>query len=169
MIYFAPSSYAIPVASVKFFKVNPDGTNMVTLLDKEVWNIFRNDYDTLYLSVQQDWYELKSSGNPTKLAAAPANPKSRNYRDSPDAKHSLWVDSRDGKGVLLAYNTETKADDTLQSQAGLTVPVSWLSNTTYVYRISDGREVADYVKSTLGGDAKKLRDVTNTDFANYFN
>ena len=168
-IYYAPSSYAIPVNSVKFFKVNPDGSNQVKVLDREVWNIFRSDYETLNLSVQQDWYELKTADSPTKLASAPANPKSRTYRESPDKKHAVWVDSRDGKGVLLSYNLETKKDDVMQTQAGLGQPLSWLTSSTVVYRISDGHETADYVKSLDGGEAKKLRDVSATDVANFFN
>ncbi len=168
-VHYAPSSYSIPVAGVKYFRVNADGSSVATLLDKEVWNIFRSDYDTLLLSVQQDWYEQKAGAQPTKLGSAPANPKNRIYRESPDKKRALWVDNRDGKGVLLAYNTEAKNDDTLHTQAGLVLPVSWLNNTTYVYRISDGREIADYVKSTEGGEAVKLKDVTNTEQYNYFN
>lgn len=168
-VHYAPSSYSIPVASVKYFRINADGSAVATLLDKEVWNIFRSDYDTLLLSVQQDWYEQKAGAQPTKLGSAPANPKNRIYRESPDKKRALWVDNRDGKGVLLAYNTEAKKDDTLHTQAGLVLPVSWLNNTTYVYRISDGREIADYVKSTEGGEAVKLKDVTNTEQYNYFN
>jgi len=169
-VYYAPSSYAIPVANVKFYKVNPDGSGLATMFDKEVWNIFRNDYETLYLSVQQDWYELKAgSAAPTKLTVVPANQKSRVLKDSPDKKKALWVDTRDGKGVLLAYTIDTKKDDIIETKAGLAQPVAWLSSTTVVYRVSDGREVADYVKSTQGGSAVKLRDVTNTDTAYYFN
>ncbi len=168
-IYYAPSSYAVPLSSVKFYKVNPDGTNVATLMSNEVWNIFRSDYDTLQLSVQQDWYELKSGGTPTKLAAAPASPKTRTYRDSPDGKHSLWVDSRDGKGVLLSYDVAAKKDTVLVSQSGLGLPIYWLNSTTIVYRINDGHETADYVISTEGGTAKKLKDVTATDSSNYFN
>lgn len=168
-IYYAPSSYAVPLSSVKFYKVNPDGSNQVSLLSNEVWNIFRSDYDTLQLSVQQDWYELKSGGTPTKLATAPASPKNRTYRDSPDGKRSLWVDSRDGKGVLLSYDIAAKKDTVLLSQSGLGLPLYWLNNTTIVYRINDGHETADYVISTDGGAAKKLKDVTTTDGSNYFN
>ncbi len=168
-LYYAPSSYAVPVSSIKFIKSNPDGSNSTTLLDKEVWNIFRSDYDTLQLSVQQDWYELKGGNQPTKLSVSPANPKSRTYRDSPDAKHSLWLDNRDGKGVLISYDTSAAKETTLQTQSGLQGPYRWLNNTTVVYRISDGRETADYVISTDGGTAKKLRDVTNLQTTNYFN
>lgn len=168
-IYYAPSSYAVPVASVKFFKVNADGSNQSTLLGSEVWNIFRSDYDTLQLSVQQDWYDLKFGSTPSKLSSAPANPKSRVYRDSPNGKNSLWVDSRDGKGVLINYDIATKQEQTIISQSGLQQPVYWLNNSTITYRVSDGRETADYVRSIDGGDPKKLKDVTSTDSSNYFN
>ena len=168
-IYYAPSSYAIPVSSVKFFKVNPDSSNQVTVLDKEVWNIFRSGIDELQLSVQQDWYTIKNNDLPIKLVNAPANPKSRTYRESPDRLHSLWRDDRDGKGVLLSVANDTKKEDVVHAQAGLGSPFYWLNSNTFVYRISDGHETADYIKSIDGGDAKKLRDVTATDVANYFN
>lgn len=169
-IYYAPSSYAVAASSVKLYKVNPDGSGQTTVLDREVWNVFRSEYDVLQLSVQQDWYELKtSSDTPVKMSQAPANPKTNAYRESPDKKHALWVDTRDGKGVLLSYSVESKKDDTVHTQAGLSSPIYWISNTTAVYRISDGRETADYIKSTLGGEPKKLRDVTATDLSNYYN
>lgn len=168
-VYYAPSSYAVPVSSAKFYKTNPDGSGTTVVLDKEVWSILRNDYDTLYLSVQQDWYELKQNGTPSKMSGAPTNLRTKVYRDNFDKSLSLWTDQRDGKGILLAYNVSGKKDDTLETKAGLTQPASWLNNTTYVYRVSDSREVADYVKSTLGGDAKKVRDVTNTDMSYYYN
>lgn len=168
-VYYAQSSYSLPVNSAKFYKVNPDGTGASTIFDKEVWSVLRNDYDMLYLSVQQDWYELKLNSVPTKLSGAPTNLRSRVYRDNFDKSLALWTDQRDGKGVLLAYNVSTKKDDLLETRAGLTQPAAWLSNTTYVFRVSDSREVADYVKSTAGGEAQKLRDVTNTDMSYYYN
>lgn len=168
-VYYSPSSYALPVTSAKFYKTNPDGTGLSTILDKEVWSIIRSDYDTLNLSVQQEWYELKQNSTPVKLSGIPSVVRSRVYRDSTDAARALWTDQRDGKGVLLSYDVAGKKDTVLESRAGLTQPASWLSPTTYVFRVSDGREVADYIKSTNGGDAKKLRDVTNTDMSYYYN
>ncbi len=168
-VYYAPSSFALPVSSVKFYKVNPDGSGQTTVADREVWNVFRSEYDSLLLSVQQDWYQLKSADTAIKLPSPPANPKNRTYIDSPDKKHAIWVDNRDGKGVLLNYSIDSKTDSVVQTQSGLTAPMNWLSSSTVVYRIKDGRETADYIKSIHGGDAKKLRDVTTTDAVNYYN
>lgn len=167
-VYFAPSSYSIPVDSVKYYSINPDGSDKKILLDKEVWNIFRTDFSTLLLTVQQEWYEQKDTAQPVKLSNTPANPKNRTYRTNPSGSIALWIDERDGKGVLLGLNTQTNKDEVLQTQGGLVLPLSWLNDTTYVYRISDGREVADYVKSIDGGEAKKLKDVTNTEQYNYY-
>jgi len=129
----------------------------------EVWNVFRTDYDKLVLAVGQDWYDYQISTNKaTKLSGQPANIKSRVYVDSPDHQRSLWVDQRDGKGVLLTYSLGNKEDKTVQEQSGLSNPVSWLGNNAVIYRVSTPQETADYVMSLDGGQPKKLRDVTNT-------
>ncbi len=75
---------------------------------------------------------------------------------------ALWVDQRDGKGVLLAYNTETKEDTALLTLGGLKQPVRWLNETTVMYRVKTEQESADYVLSTLGGEPRKIQDVTDT-------
>lgn len=73
-----------------------------------------------------------------------------------------WVDERDGKGVLLNYEHDTKQEKTLQAQGGIKSPIRWLDEDHVVYRVADGRETADYVMSLSGGEPKKVRDVTNT-------
>ena len=79
-----------------------------------------------------------------------------------DKKNSLWVDDRDGKSVLLSYDTLARTDKALKTQSGITTSVKWLSNNTVLYRVHTDQETADYVISTDGGDAKKVTDVTNT-------
>jgi hypothetical protein len=91
------------------------------------------------------------------------------YVDSPNKKHILWVDNRDGKGVLLSYDTTTQADTTLQTLGGLKLPVYWINNATLVYRISKTGETADYVMNIDGGEPHKLADVTDsTGIQNYY-
>lgn len=162
VIYYAPSSSG-QSGKVALRRVNPDGTHAQAVLDKETWNLFRVSYDKLQFSVQQNWYDyVLGDVTPTKLEAAPADPKNRIYRDSPDGKRSLWVDQRDGKGVLLNYDLTAKKDKSLQSQSGLRNPVSWLGNNYVVYRIHTDQETADYVMNLDGGDPRKIKDVTNT-------
>lgn len=162
VIYYAPSS-AYQTGQTALYKVNPDGTNLQTVFGQEVWNIFRTSYDHFALSVQQLWYDYRLGDKaPVKLNSAPPNQVSRIYVDSADGKHSAWVDKRDGKGVLLSYDTNTKTEAILNSQSGLSYPVNWLNDSVVVYRIKTDQETADYAMSIDGGKPVKIRDVTNT-------
>ncbi|MCA9328899.1 hypothetical protein KC959_03935, partial [Candidatus Saccharibacteria bacterium] len=73
--------------------------------------------------------------------------------------NALWVDVRDGKGVLLGYNVTEKTESVVRTEAGLGDPVYWLDNTHFVYRVSTTQETADYVMSIDGGEPQKLADV----------
>lgn len=161
-IYYAPSG-AYSSGDAKFYKIAADGSGKTAAYNSEVWNIFRTAYDKLVLAVGQDWYEyVISSGKTTHLSGEPSNLDSKVYIDSPDRKRSLWVDQRDGKGVLLAYDVATQADKTIHTQSGLNNPVTWLNNSSIVFRVATSNETADYVMSLNGGEPKKLKDVTNT-------
>lgn len=161
-IFYAPSS-AYQTGQTNLHKVNADGSGSQIVYNQEVWNIFRTSYDHFALSVQQQWFDYKfGDATPTKLNSAPANQITRVYLDSPDGKRSAWIDNRDGKGTLLSYDTTTKGDSTLKSQAGLTYPVRWLNDKVIVYRIKSAGETADYAVNIDGGEPVKIRDVTNS-------
>ncbi len=146
-----------------FSRITVDGSSKQQIINQIVWSIYRTSYDKFTLSVGQDWYDNKvGSLTTTKLSGQPSALKSFVYVDSPDKKHSLWVDDRDGKGVLLSYDTVTKTDKIIKTQSGITSSVRWLNNSTIIYRIHTDQETADYVLSVDGGDAKKISDVTNT-------
>lgn len=161
-IYYAPNAGTQDAAS-RLYRINPDGTNKQSLLNQSVWQIVRVQYQELALSLGQQWFTYAQGANaPTKRSAAPSNLQTRTYIDSPDDKHSAWVDIRDGKGVLLSYNLGTKKDQVLVDAPGITYPVQWLDDTTLVYRVSTSEETADYVVSLRGGTPVKLTDVTAT-------
>lgn len=161
-VYFALSS-AYQSGTPGLYRINPDGTNSENIYNKEVWNVFRTAYDHLTLSVQQEWYDLSiGSKQPVKLNTAPAEQLSRVYIDSPDGKQSVRIDNRDGKGVLLVYDLQTKIEKELKSQGGITYPVRWINDRTVVYRLKTSSETADYVMSLDGGESRKLKDVTST-------
>lgn len=159
-IYYAPS--AAYQGAVGFYRVSATGEHQKTVFDQEVWNIFRTGYDKLSFAVQNDWYEYLI--NESKVLAASGPPPvqlTRVYADGPKEKQSLWVDQRDGKGALVAYNAESKEERVVKSQSGLTYPVRWVSDSTVVYRINSPQETADYVINLDGGEPKKIIDVTN--------
>jgi hypothetical protein len=163
-IYYAPSSSFLPASQqAQFYRVNADGSGQQVILGKEVWNIFRTDYDTLYLSVQQEWYTHKlDTLTAGKVSGPPAQQQTRLYIDSPDKKHSLWIDSRDGKGVLLSYDVAAKKDTTVISASGIKYPAYWLNNQDVIYRVNDGHQSSDYVVSFDGGQPVKIADVTDS-------
>lgn len=162
-VYYAPSNVYLPSAATGLYRQNVDGNSKVTLLDKETWNMFRTSYSGVDVSVGQDWYKFNmGDAKAVKQAGAPANTKSRLYIDSPDGTKSLWVDERDGKGTLVLYDVGDKTEKVLKQQGGLNNPVRWLNDSTVVYRIQTPQETAEYVLNINAGDAKKIRDVTNT-------
>ncbi len=163
-VFYAPSNtYNDPGIKVGLFRLDTDTGATIQLFDQEVWNIFRTDFDKLSLSVQDTWFEMKlSDTKPEKVAGPPAQLKSRDYITSPDNKRSLWIDQRDGKGVLLRINNSDQQEERVFDKAGLRYPLSWLSNSVVAFRVADGRESADYIMSLDGGETTKLIDVTNT-------
>lgn len=162
-IYYAPSSAYQVGNDAQLYRIGADGSGKTTIINKEIWSIFRIDFDNLAVSAQQEWLAIRlGEDRATNLSTQPPNVTSRIYVDSSDKKHSLWVDNRDGKGVLVAYQPETSDEIILRSQSGLQMPVRWFNNRTVVFRVSNNQETADYVISLDGGEPKKIRDVTNT-------
>lgn len=164
-IYYAASNNFAGGQS-QFAKINDDNSGQQVLLSDDVFNILRNGYDKLYVSANPGpvWYGYQLGDDAvTKLGGQPNDADtSRYYLDAPDGKHALWTDVRDGQGVLLTYDANTKQDTTLVTKPGLTYPLQWLDNRTVMYRIETPQESADYVLSLNGGTPKKVADVTNT-------
>lgn len=163
-IYYAPSSAYQENAEIGLFRLEADGSGKQAITTKETWNIFRTSYEHLVLAMPQAWYDYRLGEKaPLKLEGAPANQTTRIYVDTPDGKHSIWVDQRDGKGVLVYYDLVGKTDNVIRTQSGIKYPVRWLDNTHLVFRINTEDETADFALSIEGGEAKKIKDVTDTD------
>lgn len=163
-VYYAQSSAYQPAGSYGLFRINADGSGRQAILNKEAWNVFRTEYDKLSISVPDgDWYEYRlGSSTASKASGPPAALRSKLYLDNEEDSFSLWVEERDGKGALLAYDVNVKTDKVVHSQNGLGTPLRWLSNKHVVFRIKSGQETADYVINIEGGEPRKIKDVTNT-------
>jgi len=163
-VYYAPSGAYQNGVNVSLFSIKPDGSERRVVLNKEVWNIFRTSYSQLILSAaNEEWYELKLPGDKSaKLSGEPNHLTSRVFTAHSSSLQALWVDNRDGKGVLIAHDIKSGDNKTLRNQSGLKNPVSWLNDNTVVYRVKTDGETADYALSIDGGPPKKIADVTNT-------
>ena len=163
-VYYAPSAAYQNGVNVSLFSVKPDNTDRKIILNQEVWNMFRTKYDHISLSVPDIWFDYRIGDEaPTKLSAEPTDLKSLVFTNSPNNEKSIWVDNRDGKGVLVVHDTKTGEDKVLRSQSGIKNPVRWLNDNTIVYRVRTDGETADYALSVDGGEPHKITDVTNTD------
>jgi hypothetical protein len=160
VVYYAVSSYAVPQSVAKLYTVKPDGSERVKLIDTQVWSIIRSDYETVYFNaIDLQWFEQKIGQGASKLDQPPVNYQSRYYELSPNKEQAVWVDVRDGKGVLLKYDIPTKKDEIIYSKAGLSVPVYWLTDNYVVFRVTTSEETSDYVLNLEGGDPRKISDV----------
>lgn len=160
-VYYAPSNI-FQEATPAVYAVNPDGGNQEKLLDKEVYTIVRTGYDSLSLGAGDEWYSYTLGSPMAAKAEGPSSTTGRVYLDAPNSKFSLWVDDRDGKGVLLNYDKTSREEKALFSHGGLKLPAYWLNDKYVVFRISDSRETADYVMNVEGGEPQKITDVTDT-------
>jgi len=161
-VYYAVSSFAVPQSQAKMYVVNVDGEDNNKLIDFQVWNIFRTEYDTLLFSaVDQKWFEQVEDGLVEEISQQPS-PLSLKYVDSPDGKRSAWVEIRDGRGVLLKTDTSELSEEQVISVPGLYEVLYWTNNSTLLYRVINSGETADYVINLDGGEAQKITDVTAT-------
>jgi Tol biopolymer transport system component len=161
-LYYAVSSFAVPESQAKLYTVDVDGKATEKLIDMQVWNIFRTGYETLLFSaVDQKWF-TKIGDGPVEEAQQQPAPSSRNYIDSPDGKRTIWVEIRDGKGVLLSSATDEFSEAVVLSMPGLYDVLYWVNDSTVVFRVISSDETADYVMSLDGGEKQKITDVTAT-------
>jgi Tol biopolymer transport system component len=168
-VYYAVSSYAVPRAQAKLFSVTPDGKDKQTVVDEQVWSIGRADFETMFFNTESnEWYEKKLDGVALKLDTQPVQQESRIYTVSPDGTRAVWVDVRDGKGVLLSYRLDDKKEAAVKITSGLMDPVYWINDSQVVYRVTTSQETADYVVSLDGGEAQKIADVVGNR-SRYFN
>ncbi len=164
-IYYSTSGAYQNGVNVGLYRIDGDGRNRQTILNEEAWNISRVSYEHLIFDggASSSIYDYRlGDKQATKLKSEPITRTSRVYIDSPSKQKSLWAESRDGKGVLLVYDVEKKDDKLVHTQSGLGIPARWVDEKTIIYHVNTERESADYVISLDGGEAKKIRDVTNT-------
>ena len=162
-IYYAPSNaYNLDPANARLFVVEGDGGSKKTILGQEAWNVFRTGYNTISIATSSQWYSYKLGDETAqKQTGPPASQRSKLFIDNSNRSKSIWVDERDGKGVLLLQDVKTSSDKTLISKAGITTPMYWLSDGYIIYRVSTDTETADYLISAEGGEPKKIKDVSN--------
>lgn len=160
-VYYSVSGYSVPSSAAKLFSINPDGTDKITIVDTQVWTIVRQDFkNLLFNAIDKKWFGQEIGQQVNEVDPPSSNPVSRDYSVSPDGKKAVWVDTRDGKGVLIVYDIDSGVDEVIQVKPGLSAPAYWINDDTIIYRISTDQETADHVLNTNGGEPVKIVDVT---------
>jgi hypothetical protein len=160
-VFYAPSDAYKDNPDASLFKADSNG-NVSKVYDAEVWTIIQTERNKLVFDATGDWYEYSFNDSvATALSGPPAKRDSKLFVDGGKDDVSLWIDQRDGKGVLLANKLSDNTDKVLWTQSGLKYPVKWLSDKHAVFRVANGDESADYIINIEGGDAVKLTDVSN--------
>ncbi|MET0779616.1 MAG: hypothetical protein ABWY71_02155, partial [Candidatus Saccharimonadales bacterium] len=136
-VYYAVSvTDADPSVKAGLYKVNTDGTGRQTVLEKEVWSVYRTDYNTLAMQTSDGWTAANIATGAASQVSAPGAYVSRIYVENPAGTgQSLWVDVRGGQGVLLRYDKQTGKDAKVQTHSGLSNPVRWLTDDTAIFRV----------------------------------
>ena len=159
VIYYATANQHSGGTS-QLIRISPDGTGKSTLLGNEVTAILRSDYNDLLFMTASNYYAYKLGGAKPAITNSTFSGKGRLYVDSPDGKHSVWVDTAHDK--LMLYDKKTNTEKTIVTDADLAYPVRWLNNSTVVYRLSNANIASDYAIGTIGGSAKKIVTVVDT-------
>lgn len=106
----------------------------------------------------REWYRLDILNSKVdKLPQGPSIEISRGYVDSPAAKHSSFIEERDGKSELYLTGPDGSAEQKLTDQGGANQFVQWFGEDYMVFS-SNQSGSSLYVISTAGGPAKKISD-----------
>ena len=162
-VYYAVSSFAVPLSQAKLFVVNVDGTGQQEVIEQQIWTIYRKNYNTLVFNgIDQKWFELVVGGEAEEIGKQ--NISTRRFVDSPSGAMTSWTEIKDGKGVLLKSSTGEFVEEQVLSLPGLDSVMYWLNESTVVLRVITNSETADYVVNFDSEEPEpvKITDVTAT-------
>lgn len=160
-VYYAPSNIFQEIEPATYVS-DPDGKNNQKILDKETSSIIRTSYDTLHLISGNDWHEYTIGSPMAASTNPPGSQVNRLYMDNKSGSISMWIDERDGKGVLIARQQGSSDETVIHERGGMKSPLYWLNDKYIIFRVADGRETADYILNTEGGEPRKIVDTTDT-------
>lgn len=146
-----------------FYKVHADGGGKQAVVNAEIWSGQRVDYHILNLQhADGGWLAYDLRTDRTNDIIDPVSYAHRPYADNTSGSRSLWVETKDGQGVLELLDVAANKPRSVVSVPGLTYPVRWVTDEIIMYRVVTGGEVADYAVSLAGGPALKIADVVNS-------
>ena len=84
------------------------------------------------------------------------------FVDAPDGKWAAWIDPRDSRGVLMAYDIANAKSKEIVTERGLSEVAYWLGDRVVAYRTIINGEVNEYAVSIDGGGPKHISEVSSS-------
>jgi|GEM_PF-2857302 len=159
-IYYATTGADATTAHFQMIKA--DGTGKRTILNSAIWHIYRTGYNELTLAGTKNWYTMSLTDNQPVTTTNAYDGTGRQYVDSPDGKHSVYLQTTGKQSALVLVDSASAKELTLLTQSNLSYPVRWLNNTTLDYRVSGSSETADYSLAISSQSPTKLADVSDS-------
>lgn len=143
-----------------FARIKFDGTDKKTLLSRPIWSVSQTKPHELYINAEDTWYLYDTTSNALSKQQSPQGIyQSVPYFMAPNKEYSVFIDQRDGQGVLV-LNSPDKPELVLASARSIYGPVTWLNSTTVSYYADTGSDTAVYAASIQGGNPVKINTAT---------
>jgi hypothetical protein len=146
--------YATSGSGAQFVRILPDASNKKVILTSEIAAITRVGYDNFVLSGVGKWYDFDLNTLEAIQTNKASQDSSRLYIDSPDGKHSVYINGTGAQARLTVVDTKS-GKETALSPVSVSYPIHWLGNETFVYRYIG----TDYSIDVDGTKATKVADV----------
>lgn len=142
-------------------KVGLGGEPETTLINGNIWSIFRTGINELTINGEGDvWYKVEtSSGTVSKVAGAP--PQLTDIEYYKGEGQVVYLEHRDGKTSMLLTSIDGNSPaKEIYKQNGLGHPVVWINEKTILFGVNSSDESAHYVIKIDGDKPIKVGDVS---------
>jgi hypothetical protein len=143
-----------------FERIRLDGTGKRTLHEERSWTVVRTGAKAVHIQAEDGWLAYDTTLARIQKTAEPTNYQNRAFTTSPAGTSTAWVDTRDGRNVLLVRSGDSEQDKTIATASGISGPIQWLGAKTLSYYADTSDGTAVYVVSLDGGEPKRLSGAT---------
>ncbi len=165
--YAADDSFKQENPKPYLYKMDANGQNKQALIERQSWTIFQSSFDEIVVNTTKNgWFRVNLETNEqNELDGQPSVLEDQRYVSDPTNEKHAWIDERDGKGVVLVYNSQTKKEQVVYQAGGVQAPLRWINSDKLIFRVANDQETADYIVDIDGGEPQKIMDVAGVEAA----
>jgi hypothetical protein len=125
----------------------------------DILAVGRIGYTKFSVQTPEKVYEY-TLGNTALADGSQAGTRLNRYRDSPDAKTSVWLDANAAQSRLFTYSVAANTEKPISLAVAPTNILWWVGNDGVVVQVNSNGQTADYIVSLRDGKAQKIADST---------